>query len=397
MCYNTRKEISMSEKEQICKNCGEVATPVKIKPGAVGLEIALWLLGLVTGFLLPVAIIYSIWRVCASKGNCCPKCRQQNTMIPVDSAIGKKLITEFHSDELKTDVNSPQDCNHNSQDVNDKEQEIGIVDGMTKEEIVTTLSAIKGYDHVNWVVLKNTLPSPSKATKMLAFLQQEYFIQGSAEDGYVPNVEKIEQYLSNSKLDQKNYGSNEIKSHIINQQRKQHSQNANKQESVILKVGKIFLGIFIAGLFLRAILAENKQSQRKYPVLTTLQNWEVKPSNATLKSLVNCKEETLFYTLKDNDIMLAKYSCNMDKESMAFFMTEQSRNSIRKQSKEVFKVGSTEVTIGKTKNEGKGKLSTDAFIYRSTDYLTLMCTGPRGIEKICKDVAVEIANQAELF
>lgn len=389
----------MSEKEQICKNCGEVATPVKIKPGAVGLEIALWLLGLVTGFLLPVAIIYSIWRVCASKGNCCPKCRQQNTMIPVDSAIGKKLITEFHSDELKTDVNSPQDCNHNSQDVNDKEQEIGIVDGMTKEEIVTTLSAIKGYDHVNWVVLKNTLPSPSKATKMLAFLQQEYFIQGSAEDGYMPNVEKIEQYLSNSKLDQKNYGSNEIKSHIINQQRKQNSQNANKQESVILKVGKIFLGIFIAGLFLRAILAENKQSQRKYPVLTTLQDWEVSSPDVTLKSLVDCKGgdlSYLSYALKDNDITITKNSCG-DKEILASYMSEQNRKLVKKQSKEVLKIGSTEVAIGKAKNEGQGKIVIFTFIYRSQDYLSVRCEGSRSIEKICKDVAVEVANQAELF
>lgn len=286
--------------QQICKNCGEVATPVKIKPGSGGLEIGLWLLGIGTGFLLPVAIIYSIWRVFAAVGNCCPKCKQQNTMIPTDTAIGQKLLSEFHSNRV----------------------------GENK---------------------------PSQSTPV--------------SDG------------------------------------QNNSQKANPaaQNSKQWGIGKIILCVFVVGLISHAILEreeiEKKGSStaKKEPILTTLQGWELKPANATLKSLVKCKEDTLFYRLKDDSIMVRKNSCSGDEDTMAFYMSEQSRNLAKKNSKETLKVGATEVVIGKPKKTEDGGISVDIFIYRSKDYLAVWCMGSRSVEKTCKDVGIEIANQAELF
>lgn len=76
-----------------------------------------------------------------------------------------------------------------------EEPEIEVINNITKEEIIKTLLDIKGYNHVNWVVLKNSLQSASKATQMLEFLRQEHFVQ-STEGGYVPHIGKIEQYLN---------------------------------------------------------------------------------------------------------------------------------------------------------------------------------------------------------
>lgn len=288
--------------QQICKNCGEVATPVKIKPGSGGLEIGLWLLGIGTGFLLPVAIIYSIWRVFAAVGNCCPKCKQQNTMIPTDTAIGKKLLSEFHANRAEEN-------------------------------------------------------KPSQSAS-------------------------------------------------VSEEQKKNCQDANPvaQNSKKWGPGKIILCVFVIGLISHAILGrediEKKGSAsvtKKEPILTTLQGWELKPTNATLKSLVKCKEDTLFYSLKNDSIMLRKNSCSGDEDTMAFYMSEQSRNLAKKNSKEILKVGATEMVIGKPKKTEDGGISVDIFIYRSKDYLAVWCMGSRSVEKTCKDVSIEIANQAELF
>lgn len=79
---------------KICKNCGycgEEETKVK---GSLGLEIALWILGLLTmGIGWLVALPYSIWRLC-SKTKGCPKCGSEN-MLPLDTPAGKKLAEDF--------------------------------------------------------------------------------------------------------------------------------------------------------------------------------------------------------------------------------------------------------------------------------------------------------------
>ena len=289
--------------QQICKNCGEVATPVKIKPGSGGLEIGLWLLGIGTGFLLPVAIIYTIWRIFAAVGNCCPKCKQTNTMIPTDTAIGQKLLAEFHSNQSASTTSQPN---------------------------TTTV-------------------------------------------GQANNTSSASSVTQNSKT----WGP-----------------------------GKIILCVFVIGLISHAIFGTKDGSTSmnqkqtvspKDPVLTTLQDWQLKTADATLKSLVKCKEDMLVYGLKGDSVMLRKNSCDGDEDAMEWWMSEKARNLTRKNAKETLTIGASEVVISKPEKTKDGGISVDVLVYRSKDYLAVWCTGSRNVEKICKDVGIEIANQAELF
>ena len=205
-------------------------------------------------------------------------------MIPTDTPIGQKLVAEYYSNELKPNVADEQ------QSVQDIDKESETINDVTQEEIIKTLSNIKDRDQVNWIVLKNTLHSASKATQMLRFLQQGHFVQGTVDEGYVPNVSKIEQYLdenSSEVLEQKDHVANELEPNATKPvgQRTENSYTKTK-ESGILKAGKIFFGIFIAGLLLRACFGHKPTVAKKYPALTTLQDWEIKPSNTTLALII---------------------------------------------------------------------------------------------------------------
>ena len=70
--------------KSICTNCGCVSNPMNENKGNVLIELILWCFFIVPG------VFYSIWRR-SNRKNICPKCRQQ-TMIPVDSPNGKKLM-----------------------------------------------------------------------------------------------------------------------------------------------------------------------------------------------------------------------------------------------------------------------------------------------------------------
>jgi hypothetical protein len=72
----------------ICKTCGALGRPIKKFKGSFFIEIILWLCLLVPGLL------YSIWRH-TSKYNACPAC-DNPTMIPVDTAVGNRLFTEYY-------------------------------------------------------------------------------------------------------------------------------------------------------------------------------------------------------------------------------------------------------------------------------------------------------------
>lgn len=73
----------------ICTNCGYQGKPVTMTRGGIGTEIILWLL-----FIIP-GLLYSIWRM-STKYTACPKCKKQ-TMIPIDSLMGKKILSELES------------------------------------------------------------------------------------------------------------------------------------------------------------------------------------------------------------------------------------------------------------------------------------------------------------
>jgi len=73
----------------ICTNCGYQGKPSTITRGGIGTEIILWLL-----FIIP-GLLYSIWRM-STKYTACPKCKKP-TMIPLDSLMGKKILSELES------------------------------------------------------------------------------------------------------------------------------------------------------------------------------------------------------------------------------------------------------------------------------------------------------------
>jgi len=93
-----QKQIDFA-KDFICKDCGHEGMPEKIIKGGEGIEITLWLVGVLitllsvlTGFLiLTVPLVYSLWRRTGRKG--CSKC--QGHMIHKDSPMGKKLLEEL--------------------------------------------------------------------------------------------------------------------------------------------------------------------------------------------------------------------------------------------------------------------------------------------------------------
>lgn len=77
----------------ICTNCGYQGRPITITRGGLGTEIILWILFIVPGLL------YSMWRM-STKYSACPKCKKQ-TMISIDSLMGKKILSELESFQSK--------------------------------------------------------------------------------------------------------------------------------------------------------------------------------------------------------------------------------------------------------------------------------------------------------
>lgn len=79
--YNKLHPVNM-----VCTTCGYHGVPEKTTRGSFIMELILWLIFIVPGF------IYSIWRVTTKEG-VCPKCKNK-TMIPTDTPIGQKLTAQ---------------------------------------------------------------------------------------------------------------------------------------------------------------------------------------------------------------------------------------------------------------------------------------------------------------
>jgi hypothetical protein len=72
--------------EQYCPTCGTIATPKRTTKGSFWIELALWLLFLLPGFL------YSLWRL-TSRYDACPKCGAPG-MIPTTSPRARAAIAQ---------------------------------------------------------------------------------------------------------------------------------------------------------------------------------------------------------------------------------------------------------------------------------------------------------------
>ena len=73
--------------QMVCTSCGTIGAPKTITRGSILIEIVLWLC-----FIIP-GLIYSIWRH-TTRRNGCRSCGA-DTLVPVNSPIGKKLIAEY--------------------------------------------------------------------------------------------------------------------------------------------------------------------------------------------------------------------------------------------------------------------------------------------------------------
>ena len=80
-------------KTLVCTSCGYYGKPTASTKGSFLIEVVLWLC-----FIIP-GLIYSLWRV-SSRQHVCPKCHN-NTLIPADSPMGKKTLSDAGVSETK--------------------------------------------------------------------------------------------------------------------------------------------------------------------------------------------------------------------------------------------------------------------------------------------------------
>ena len=71
----------------ICTRCGHDGKPRRHVKGSIWIEIVLWMLFIVPGF------IYSLWRLSSSR-RVCASCGSED-LVPLDSPVGRKLLQSF--------------------------------------------------------------------------------------------------------------------------------------------------------------------------------------------------------------------------------------------------------------------------------------------------------------
>lgn len=88
-----------------CPNCGYEGKGKTITKGSLGLELFLWIFGIITtaitfgvGFLaLIIPLIYSIWRIC-SRYRGCPKCKYQFVVVEIqkEKSVRDEILERIH-------------------------------------------------------------------------------------------------------------------------------------------------------------------------------------------------------------------------------------------------------------------------------------------------------------
>ena len=76
----------------VCKACGSSQVG-RVTKGSMGVEISIWILGVITGGLgIPVAIGYSVWRL-ATRFDGCADCHGR-VIVPRNSPAGQLAIND---------------------------------------------------------------------------------------------------------------------------------------------------------------------------------------------------------------------------------------------------------------------------------------------------------------
>lgn len=87
--------------KKICRNCGYYGSPRKTSSFLT--ELAMWILfGLLSFFLIwliIIPILYTLYRFISGTKFICPSCKAQDTMVSIDSPIGKDLYNRYYSNK----------------------------------------------------------------------------------------------------------------------------------------------------------------------------------------------------------------------------------------------------------------------------------------------------------
>lgn len=75
----------------ICKACGTVNDTTRRARGSGWIELVLWLT-----FIIPIALIYSIWRRAGVRPSC-SACGGQD-LVGLQTPVGRRLAAEYHPD-----------------------------------------------------------------------------------------------------------------------------------------------------------------------------------------------------------------------------------------------------------------------------------------------------------
>ena len=84
----------------ICKSCGTVNSSAPAARGSGWIELVLWLT-----FIIPIALIYSIWRRTGTK-HACQACGSQD-LVGVGTPVGRRLAAEYHPGGLPSTPTVP--------------------------------------------------------------------------------------------------------------------------------------------------------------------------------------------------------------------------------------------------------------------------------------------------
>jgi hypothetical protein len=72
----------------ICPNCGFEGAPIALRPGSTGLEVLLWIAGLIPG------LVYSVWRATIERPVVCQRCTYPY-VVPVGTREAERLRARF--------------------------------------------------------------------------------------------------------------------------------------------------------------------------------------------------------------------------------------------------------------------------------------------------------------
>ena len=96
--------------EKICKNCGYYGTPKKSSNFALGIGIWFIFIPLAIAFFkttfvfilcILIPLSYTLYQIFIGTKDVCPSCKEQGSMVSIDSPIGRDLYEKYYINKEK--------------------------------------------------------------------------------------------------------------------------------------------------------------------------------------------------------------------------------------------------------------------------------------------------------